>query len=121
MRGTSTFLIDNCAFMSTGKNENNTRVNNTWEYCVTQQNELNVTVFPNPARNFVRINLFNLKDDTQLQLYNTIGQLIQENTLLKGSNYYDLSLTDFNTGIYLINLIDKKVNIQYTTKVIKSD
>ena len=67
--------------------------------CGTGINELtnNVTIYPNPAANTVTIEL---KDFAKVEIYNTVGHLIETKTV----NVVDLS--SYNTGIYFFKVYD---------------
>ena len=119
VRGTSTFLIDNCTYMTNGKDENNIRVNNHWKYCMTEQNELNITVYPNPTPNFARISLINLLEAGYIKVYNSLGQLMIKDPLSAGSYFYDIHLTNSRPGIYFLQITDPHDNLLHTSKLVK--
>lgn len=69
-----------------------TEVNNT----IPQQ----ITVFPNPASNFIQIS--NIDNETPIKIYNTVGQIVVDK---KGSQ---IDISSLNSGLYFIN-IDQEV------------
>jgi len=74
-----------------------------------EENELELTIYPNPAIDFVNINAY-LKSPVQPQLflYNTLGQQLQQVNLGKQNNVsIPLDVTTFPTGLYFIKIIDE--------------
>jgi hypothetical protein len=68
------------------------------------ENEVvNISVYPNPAGNFVNISLEN-KMDAAISIYDITGKLVQGNTLAEMKNRVDLS--SFNNGLYLYTIKD---------------
>lgn len=66
------------------------------------------TIFPNPARNNVNINLENSKGGEQLIVTNMLGKQVKVQVMSLGNNSIDIST--LNKGFYLISLIvDNKV------------
>jgi hypothetical protein len=66
---------------------------------------LKVKLYPNPANNFITIELDDT-NETIIQLYNVNGQLIlQKNT--KGINKEYIDLTSLSNGLYLVKIISK--------------
>ena len=66
------------------------------------------TIFPNPARNTVNINLENSKGGEQLIVTDMLGKQVKVQVMSLGNNSIDIS--NLNKGFYLISLIvDNKV------------
>ncbi|MCD4794877.1 MAG: leucine-rich repeat domain-containing protein [Bacteroidales bacterium] len=66
------------------------------------ENKISFTVYPNPARNLVNIQLNNIEDNNiQLNMYDFYGRKININT------------DKFHTGIIQINISDKSAGIYY--------
>ncbi|HYG53296.1 MAG TPA: FISUMP domain-containing protein [Flavobacteriales bacterium] len=72
-----------------------------------------VTIFPNPASEFVRINLNTIATPVNYTLYNSIGLVVS--TGLMDKHNYNIELTTIVSGYYLLSLdvngqkIDKKI------------
>lgn len=63
-----------------------------------------VSVFPNPTKNWVTVSL----DDetlTQINIFDTVGRLVAKQSFARQTT---IDLTDFVTGIYLIEIENKK-------------
>ncbi len=68
-------------------------------------------VYPNPASNYTNIELTeNLKNNAELKIYNSLGQLVLCKSLIKGKKQISIELDNLNPGIYLFEVLgDKKV------------
>ena len=69
-------------------------------------NEL--TLYPNPANNLVRINGV---EAAEVQVYNAIGQMVKT---VRGTN--EIDVVDLAEGVYLVRIMDAEGNI-YTNKI----
>ncbi len=71
-----------------------------------------IKVYPNPTNNTLRIQL---KEQTQYQLriYNNIGRLLINKTIINSQN---INLKEYGSGVYLILIQNKNLNI--TKKII---
>ena len=68
---------------------------------VVENDVTNVTVYPNPARDFVKVSTVN-RQQTTVRVYNYLGILIEE--IEVNSNEIEINVSDYNPGIYLINI-----------------
>lgn len=64
----------------------------------------NFSIFPNPTSDFITIQFKNSSKE-KVKIYNMIGQLVKETTVL---NNKKLDVSDLVNGIYIIRLADKK-------------
>ncbi len=62
--------------------------------------ELNI--FPNPAPTQTTITYTLLNKESQLQIYNMLGQMVYEEKLAKGSSQTIINTTGFNSGFYKV-------------------
>jgi len=60
--------------------------------------------FPNPASNYININIPSPTVNSILYLYNLIGKKLFEISLVPETNKYILNLSSFPSGIYLLEL-----------------
>ncbi|MDB4533722.1 T9SS type A sorting domain-containing protein [Vicingaceae bacterium] len=104
---------------STGKNGNNTRIDDCWNYCLKETSELSINLYPNPAELAITIDIFNLLDVSDLLIYNSLGHAIKQTVITKENNTYIINLQNFSTGIYFIKIVDKENNSLKSTKFIK--
>ncbi|MDA3906436.1 MAG: TonB family protein [Bacteroidales bacterium] len=74
-------------------------------------------VYPNPASEFVNIEILNNNNELEYQLINQNGQLLQ-NGLLE-NNTTQLNISELKIGFYLIRLISKENGVVETKKLIK--
>jgi hypothetical protein len=84
--------------------------------CVTGINETEnirgVTIFPNPAKNSVKVNLPNPNQKFSIEVYSTLGQL-----LVKTTDKTIIDIANFTSGIYILTL--RQENNIWTTKLVK--
>lgn len=69
-----------------------------------------VTLSPNPTTNKrFTITLNNLKGESRVAIYNIIGALVKKTKMT--SNKMTVDLSDFSTGIYLVNVSNNRRNL----------
>ncbi|HPI19075.1 MAG TPA: T9SS type A sorting domain-containing protein [Candidatus Kapabacteria bacterium] len=64
---------------------------------------LNCLAFPNPANNFVNVDLSDLSGNVQIKVYNSQSNLMSDYSLSNPDSSYLLNCSDFSQGVY--NLI----------------
>ncbi len=74
---------------------------------VTEAHETNIAIYPNPAKDFVKLLSAN-NHISVLKIYNTLGMLIDE--LKVNSNEVEINISNYNSGIYFIEAISEKGN-----------
>lgn len=70
--------------------------------------KLNLTVFPNPATDFIEINKSAIP--VKLIIYNLSGQVMKTSRFASGENIRQ-NISDLNNGIYIVELINEKDNV----------
>ncbi len=68
----------------------------------------NVSIYPNPANDFVKIN--SVKDIKDITIYNAMGQKIKT-FLVKNSNTSTINTTNLNNGFYYLKITTEKGEI----------
>jgi len=69
-----------------------------------------VKVYPNPASEFVNIEFANkLSQDAELKIYNSLGQLVLRNKIIKGKQTCRLDIAHFNSGVYFFEIVSNTV------------
>jgi hypothetical protein len=105
---TAWVTIDNPA---TGNPINVTVISST----ETLENKLNVTVFPNPSKGLLMVNLKE-STDAMLSVISMNGQLLKQFEIRNDSST-QLNISDLPAGIYLLNIqTDKKVAMMKIVK-----
>ncbi len=68
-----------------------------------------IKIYPNPAKNKFTINLQNINNVKQIQIYSILGKRVYQNT--PSSNVLEVDSSGFQAGVYLIKVFstDKKV------------
>lgn len=76
----------------------------------TETYELNTdpfTVFPNPANDFMMIQLEELpKEDVEIQLMDISGKILESLIMRRGTKSASLDISKFNQGMYIIHVND---------------
>lgn len=75
-----------------------------------------INVMPNPASDFVKISTD--ADASELLIINSLGQNV-DTFSVKGKKEITLTVSDYKSGVYHINLIDEKKNLISTEKLVK--
>jgi hypothetical protein len=70
------------------------------EYYYRQKGELQI--YPNPATTQTTITYLQLNKESQLQIYNMLGQIVYEEKLSKGSSQTTLNTTGYKPGLYKV-------------------
>lgn len=64
-----------------------------------------IAVFPNPVQNTLQVQFLDaVEHDTQLQLFNTNGQLVQDMQIMRGDASAKINTNDFTEGIYILKI-----------------
>jgi hypothetical protein len=69
--------------------------------------DVHFSIYPNPANEFI---LIEIGLNSELLIYNSIGQLVYTKQLLVGLN--KLSVLDFADGLYYLMLSNEKLNVK---------
>lgn len=84
------------------------------EDAVAENTMENLTVYPNPAHDFIHINVETCHG-ASVQMFNTLGQCVTSQTI---DNSPDISIADLPTGIYLVKILMDNGDVE-VGKVIK--
>jgi photosystem II stability/assembly factor-like uncharacterized protein len=79
-----------------------------------KENDLNISIYPNPSVD--RINFNNLKNGSQVVIYNSLGQIQITYTYLDGQS---LDIGNLKKGIYLYLITDDRSGMAETGKFVK--
>ena len=66
-------------------------------------------VFPNPTTNQTTISYPQLINEGELQIYNTMGQLVYEEKLVKASSKNEINTQNFKAGLYKVIVREKGI------------
>lgn len=94
--------------------------NNNFNSCnynttsVLNKTKRNIKIYPNPILD--RIHIDNVEINTQLEVYNSLGQVVYSKILGKNDN--EIILSGFK-GYYIIKLISKNGKMLYSKSIIK--
>ena len=68
----------------------------------------NISVYPNPARDFVKVSTVNSQQST-VKVYNTLGMLVEE--IEVNSNKVEINISGYNAGIYFVEVETENGNL----------
>ncbi len=78
------------------------------------------SVYPNPASDDVIIPFNNLEQNSDLSVYNALGELVFSSNVTKGTSNYVLNVSDFVSGVYTISVLSEGKQLSnQTIQVIK--
>ena len=70
--------------------------------------EKNIDVYPNPARDFVKLSAINCQP-SMVRIYNCMGMLVEEFEM--NSEEMEINVSDYNSGVYFIDINTEKGNV----------
>ncbi|MEC4003477.1 YHYH protein [Flavobacterium sp. SUN052] len=79
-------------------------------------NESKITIYPNPASNFIAIQTDLVESDMNVDLIDELGKVVKSSKILQGSTLSVIETDDIYNGVYFIRLSNSKDSI--TKKVI---
>jgi len=75
-----------------------------------------ITVFPNPASDFITVQTEFVESDLKVELINELGQIVKESKILQGTTFCIIETDTIYNGIYFIKISNDSKS--KTTKVI---
>lgn len=90
---------------------NNT--NNNISTYQLQQDHIDLKIFPNPARDVLNIHTQGLEEATTVRIFDAMGKMVFEQNFETGllHSQIDLSSTQFQNGLYLVNVISDNTKL----------
>ena len=93
-------------------------INVTFNSCVGLNEvdaDLNVNIYPNPANNFVTIEIFDKYNEgnLKLEILNSIGQVVSSRNISSSNEKVIMDVNNFSKGMYLVRISSDKL---YMTK-----
>jgi hypothetical protein len=117
-KGTMTFSLNDIVYITTGLDETQNRIKETWkniDFVGLQENSspLDVTIFPNPANDVLNIKVGTIKENTKIKIADVIGRII---LITEYKSQLDISFLE--KGIYFVT-IQQEGKTLGTKKIIK--
>ena len=81
------------------------------------QQEIQLSAFPNPCNDLLRINFFNQSREYDLMITNAMGQVLVSKVVSPLSNDIIIPMSNYTPGMYFIHIRDN--NRYKTVKVMK--
>lgn len=93
-------------------------INITYNSCVGLSEvdaDLNVNLYPNPATNFVTVEIYDKfnEGNLKLEILNSIGQVVTSRSIVNSSEKVIMDVNNFSKGMYLVRISSDKL---YMTK-----
>jgi len=106
--------VNNCT-----KTYPNIRIYNCSKSSIEEPTDINISVFPNPANNYLHI-FINTEENfyQNIEIYNSAGQLVFEKTLLSEETEINIPTSKWLEGVYLLRMVSNE-NIYSKTFIIK--
>jgi hypothetical protein len=79
-------------------------------------NNTKVSIYPNPAQDFIAIQTQMVENDLKVELINELGQIVKTSKILQGSTLSILETDSVYNGIYFVKISDR--NLSKSHKVI---
>ena len=89
-------------------------IDNDWTK-VAETEDVNVMIYPNPAKDVVRLSTDN-GQQTTVRIYNVMGMLVGTRLATSETDEIEINVSDYNPGIYFFNIQSEEFNV--TKKII---
>ena len=75
--------------------------------------DLNVDLYPNPATNFVTVDVYNKynSDNMKLEILNSVGQIVSKKSIFGQSEKVIFDVTNFSKGMYFVRISSDRINM----------
>lgn len=104
-----TFYGNKVASIVSSVSESTTVYENLAGITQNELDEMNISIYPNPASNLVVIQIVGLvESDLNIQLFDMNGKLVQSSIILAGSTLSHLETSKLLTGEYLLQISSSK-------------
>ena len=89
-------------------------IDNDWTN-VAETEDVNVMIYPNPAKDVVRLSTDN-GQQTTVRIYNVMGMLVGTRLATSATNEIEINVSDYNPGVYFFNIQTENGNV--TKKIV---
>jgi hypothetical protein len=115
----NTFYGNVVAGTVTSINETVTNYDSTLSVTDFDINRLNLTVYPNPAQDFIAIQSNLQTTNLKVELINELGQIIKTGAVLQGSTLSIIETHDLYNGLYFVRVSGGKTSKSYKVLINK--
>jgi hypothetical protein len=81
-----------------------------------EEPELSMSVYPNPANNFINVSTKGTDGNSILRITDVLGKVVLEETITENKK---LDVSDFKNGVYLVNVIENGVSTKSKRIVVR--
>ncbi len=71
---------------------------------INKKLEIETSVYPNPTSDFLNIEISQTETPVNIEIYNSIGQKIWQETSRFGAHNFQVSVSDWASGVYVMNI-----------------
>lgn len=79
--------------------------------------EYDINVYPNPTTSFLQVDISDLSEDLNMQLYDAAGKIVSQQAYLQGQSSETIDFTVLERGTYYLRVVGKETN--QTISIIK--
>jgi hypothetical protein len=80
----------------------------------------NIMVYPNPAINYITIDLKDAPGNHIIYMYNILGQMLLQENIPATQQQLEIPINAFTNGLYLIHVINPESNLSSSFKISKT-
>ncbi len=81
--------------------------------------DLVIKVYPNPVKDVVTFDMENINQESELIIYNSLGQLVREEQIDNSKQDYKINISDYKSGIYYYQITLSNSQKKYSGKFVK--
>ena len=78
-----------------------------------------IKAYPNPVKDVVTFDMENINQESELIIYNSLGQLVKEVQIDNAKQDYKISISDYKSGIYYYQITLLNSQKKYSGKFVK--
>ncbi len=83
----------------------------------THLSEETIKIYPNPSKGHFSITNFKNAEINSIEIYNVLGRLVKQLSIKPNTLKIDLNLSELNSGIYLLSVLDD-AGVSHTKKLV---
>ena len=74
-------------------------------------NNINVLIYPNPAKDKAKISIDNLNSKADIFIYDIMGKEVKREVIAKETKELELNISDLNRGVYNIRIVNERIDM----------
>jgi len=81
--------------------------------------ELDLNMVPNPANDFVSLDLTSINGNVDVKIFNVLGEVMIDRTNLQGGQVVDVETAELRTGIYMVSVLQNNTILNTSRLMVK--